>query len=111
VQYIRSNVFIPLPIYEKLLNIEGIIHGKDEEYMIQLFKELIKETNNDWFFEHVLYYSIPYQLKKSLFTEYGSKFQNSTIYNKSLKKLEKYNFQESPQTSTLKYDEEILSFL
>lgn len=107
--YIKQNIFIPIPIYEKLLNLERLFNQDDDEYIANLFKELIKETNNDWFFEHILYYSIPYELKNKLFVEFESNFLNSTIYKTSFEKLQKFqeNLSIFPE---IDYDLELKSF-
>lgn len=109
VQYIKQNIFIPIPIYEKLLNLERLIND-DDEYITNLFKELIKETNNEWFFEHILYYSIPYELKNKLFKEFETNFQNSVIYQRSLEKLQ--NFHESISIfPEIDYEQELKSYI
>lgn len=84
--YIQNNISVPIPIYEKLLNLERLI-SNDDTYIINLFRELIKETKLDWFFQHLLYYSIPIESKKTLFKEFESIFQNSKIYKQSWEKL------------------------
>ncbi|KAK6458953.1 uncharacterized protein RJT20DRAFT_10576 [Scheffersomyces xylosifermentans] len=109
--YIQTNVSIPLPVYEKLISIERLLHPGDDDYVFGLFRELIKETSNDWFFHHILNYSLPKELKENLFHEFETSFKNSEVYNNALKKLknrtnsqvedkQKFDFEKD-------YDEEI----
>ncbi|RLV95447.1 Pre-mRNA-processing factor 39 [Spathaspora sp. JA1] len=57
VNYIQYNVSVPIPIYEKLLNIERVFNT-DDEYILQLFRQIITQTQNDYFFSVLLNYSI-----------------------------------------------------
>lgn len=84
--YIRYNSSIPIPIYEKLINIERLINF-DEEYLENLFREIINESGNPWFFEHLLYYSISNECKQKLFVEFESEFIDSEIYKSAQGKL------------------------
>ena len=112
--FIKTNASVPLPIYEKLINIERFLHPGDNDYIIGLFREIIRETQNEWLFQHLLYYSIPNELKKELLDEFET-FKESPIYIDALEKLKSEinstNKKESPVDFVDVYDENINSYL
>ncbi|KAG7662670.1 uncharacterized protein J8A68_003800 [[Candida] subhashii] len=92
VNYIKFNISIPIPIYEKLLSIESMLNKDDDEYIINLFKQIIQETQNDWFFNVLLNYPIDHEKKVSLFKEFEPEFfkgRNGGLYQNAYNKLTK----------------------
>lgn len=83
--YLHLNISIPIPIYEKLLNIESILSNNDDEYMMNLFSEIINQTNNDWFFKVLLKYPLKKDSKIKLFERF-SYLSGSSIYTQEFKK-------------------------
>lgn len=58
ISLLKSSNKVPLSIYETLISIEFFTNGNNQEYLLQLFKQLIADTNNDFFFRVLTYYII-----------------------------------------------------
>lgn len=112
--YIRYNSSIPIPIYEKLVNIERLMNA-DEEYLVNLLREIINETANPWFLEHILYYSISDEYKQTLFQEYESQFGDLDVYKRAHEKFINVGKSAANYSSDAdyksQYDKEINSYL
>lgn len=108
--FIKYNSSVPLPVYEKLLNLESLFHPEDHDHMIKVFRELIYETQNEWFLEHLLLYTIPLELKQTLFNEFEATFKDSIIFQDARAKLAVSSNNEKPNFQR-EYDEEMQSFL
>ncbi|EGW34294.1 uncharacterized protein SPAPADRAFT_54448 [Spathaspora passalidarum NRRL Y-27907] len=77
VNYISNNVSVPIPVFEKLLSIERVFSENDDEYILQLFKQIIQETQNDYFFNVLLNYSIdPSKAQEVIMTALTSSLMN-----------------------------------
>lgn len=61
IDLLKSSNQVPITIYEKLINIEYFISDNNHEHLLELFRQLISETNNDYFFRVLTYYSIENQ--------------------------------------------------
>lgn len=83
--YLKYSISVPIPIYEKLINVEHILNNSDD-HLLDLFKEIISETRNDWFFSVLTYYSIDKQ-KKLKFMEEMSEFKDQQFYKKAMQVL------------------------
>ncbi|EDK45205.1 hypothetical protein LELG_03384 [Lodderomyces elongisporus NRRL YB-4239] len=83
--YLKYSISVPIPIYEKLINVEHILNNSDD-HLLDLFKEVISETRNDWFFSVLTYYSIDKQ-KKLKFMEEMSEFKDQQFYKKAMQVL------------------------
>lgn len=106
VAYITNNVSIPIPIYEKLIAVERLTND-DETYLISLFKEIILETNNDWFFQYILLFgSISKEAKLGLCNELTD-FKDSENYKDALRKLSLKGREEKEIDFSAFYDEEM----
>ncbi|KAK6204994.1 uncharacterized protein RJT21DRAFT_117474 [Scheffersomyces amazonensis] len=102
VGFIQNCVSVPIPIYEKLLNIERLLHTNDNDYIVSIFKEVIKNTNrNSWIFHHLSYYSLPNEYKRKILEEFPSTDRHRVQSIESLA-----NIETKPD-----YDEEISSYL
>ncbi|KAI5961381.1 uncharacterized protein KGF55_004004 [Candida pseudojiufengensis] len=78
--YLKYNISIPIPIYEKLINIERIFN-KDDDHLIEVFRMIIQDTQNDWFFNVLTYYSINNDKKLKLLEEF-KEFKGQLYYDK-----------------------------
>ncbi|KAI3406017.2 hypothetical protein KGF56_001236 [Candida oxycetoniae] len=83
--YLKYSITIPIPVYEKLLNIEYIFH-QDVDHLLASLKEIILETQNDWFFTVLTNYTIDRQ-KKIKFLKEMKEFSGREFYEKALKAL------------------------
>ena len=52
----KVNKLIPIKVYEKMISIERLTYLIDDEYLVNLVSEIIKQTNNAWFFKVILNY-------------------------------------------------------
>ncbi|KAI5954625.1 hypothetical protein KGF54_002401 [Candida jiufengensis] len=84
--YLKYNISVPTPIYEKLINIERILNHSDDDHLIETFKTIIQETQNDWFFNVLTYYSIDNDKKLKLIEEL-KEFKGQTYYDKAINLL------------------------
>jgi len=85
VDYLKYNVSVPIPIYEKLISIERLFND-DDDHILSLFKLIIKDTQIDWFFNVLTYYSIDNQ-KKLAFLEQMKEFKGKKYYDNTMKLL------------------------
>ncbi|CAK9437105.1 uncharacterized protein LODBEIA_P15320 [Lodderomyces beijingensis] len=77
--YLQYTISVPIAIYEKLLNVEHIVDARDE-HLLALFKEIIQETQNDWFFNVLTYYAIDRE-KKVAFLKEMDEFKGHKYYD------------------------------
>lgn len=61
IDLLKSSNKVPITIYEKLTNVEYFISDNNQEHLLELFKQLIADTKNDFFFRVMTYYSIENQ--------------------------------------------------
>ncbi|ODV79929.1 uncharacterized protein CANTADRAFT_25721 [Suhomyces tanzawaensis NRRL Y-17324] len=87
--YVKNTVSVPIPIYEKLIQLERIINPRDDAYLIKIFKELILETNQDWWFNQLLLFDVNNEQKLELFNEFKERFEDSPIFKSSLRRLKR----------------------
>lgn len=80
--YIKLNKFIPIEIHERLLGLEHLVAPDDIEHMLQIFRELIKETKNDYFFSILLNYPFPDEQIEEFMEEFQEQFSSSFTFAK-----------------------------
>lgn len=78
--HVATSKRIPLKVYEKLISIEKLMNPRDDEYLINLITEIIKDTNNPWFFKVILNYSLPNDKILKLFESFEDIFKTSFIF-------------------------------
>lgn len=78
--HVKVNEIIPIKVYEKMISIERLMHPADDEYLINLVSEIIKQTNNAWFFRVILNYPLSKQYSLKLFETFESTFKTSYIF-------------------------------
>lgn len=61
IDLLKSSNKVPITIYEKLANVEYFISDNNQEHFLELLKQLIADTKNDFFFRVMTYYSIENQ--------------------------------------------------
>ncbi|KAI5948887.1 hypothetical protein KGF57_005080 [Candida theae] len=84
VEYVKYNVSIPVAIHEKLISIERIFNENDDDHMLNIFKSIIQDTQNDWFFNVLNYYSIDKD-KKMVFLAEMKEFKGQKYYDTAMK--------------------------
>lgn len=78
--HVKVNKLIPIKVYEKMISIERLMNPTDDEYLVNLVSEIIKQTNNAWFFKVILSYLLSSQVTLQLFESFESSFKSSFIY-------------------------------
>lgn len=82
IEFLKYNVAIPIAIYEKLISIERIFND-DDDHILDLFKLIIQDTQNDWFFNVLTYYTIDKEKQLTFLEEMkeykGQKYYDSTV--------------------------------
>lgn len=96
IEYLKYNVSIPIPIYEKLISIERIFND-DDDHVLNLFKLIIQDTQIDWFFNVLTYYTIDKE-KKLAFLEEMKEFKGQKYYDNTMNLVLERNEEEKQST-------------
>lgn len=81
VSYIQTNISIPVPVYEKLICIERILAPGDQDHLLNLFREIISETKNGYFFEFLLLFNeIAKEAKIKFLEDFDAKFKDTVHF-------------------------------